>query len=79
VGASRWALRVTELSPYDETAVRRLIELLDRSGDRAGRSEHTKSLSGDFSATLRSNRLRVLAGSSTESVPIARSKALRHH
>ena len=36
VGASRWALRVTELSPYDETAVRRLIELLDRSGDRAG-------------------------------------------
>src|SRR6266705_5146192 len=36
VGAARWALRLTELSPFDETAVRRLVELLDRMGDRAG-------------------------------------------
>src|SRR5215208_1379921 len=35
-GAARWAHRLTELSPSDETAVRRLIELLDRAGDRAG-------------------------------------------
>src|SRR5438094_2028416 len=35
-GAVRWAVRVTEISPFDETAVRRLIELLDRGGDRAG-------------------------------------------
>lgn len=34
--AVRWALRVTEMSPFDETAVRRLIQLLDRGGDRAG-------------------------------------------
>src|SRR6266568_3103969 len=36
VGAARWAVRLTELSPFDETAVRRLVELLDRMGDRAG-------------------------------------------
>lgn len=36
VGAARWAMRLTELSPYDESAVRRLVELLDRMGDRAG-------------------------------------------
>jgi serine/threonine-protein kinase len=36
MGAARWAHRLTELSPSDETAVRRLIELLDRAGDRAG-------------------------------------------
>lgn len=35
-GAARWALRWTELSPFDETAVRRLIQVLDRAGDRAG-------------------------------------------
>src|SRR2546425_5104790 len=35
-GAVRWALRMTEMSPFDETAMRRLIELLDRGGDRAG-------------------------------------------
>ena len=36
VGAARWAQRLTELSPFDETAVQRLVELLDRAGDRAG-------------------------------------------
>jgi len=34
--ASAWALRAVELAPYDESALRRLIELLDRLGDRAG-------------------------------------------
>jgi serine/threonine-protein kinase len=34
--AARWATRLTELSPFDETAVRRLIQLLDRAGDQAG-------------------------------------------
>ena len=34
--AVRWAVRVTEISPFDETAVRCLIRLLDRGGDRAG-------------------------------------------
>src|SRR2546422_557541 len=36
VGAARWALRLTELSPFDETAGRGLGELLDRMGGRAG-------------------------------------------
>jgi TolB-like protein/DNA-binding SARP family transcriptional activator/Flp pilus assembly protein TadD len=36
VGAAGWALRLTDLSPFDETAVRRLVELLDGMGDRAG-------------------------------------------
>src|SRR5947199_4487669 len=36
VGAARWAQRLTELSPFDESAVQRLVELLDRAGDRAG-------------------------------------------
>jgi serine/threonine-protein kinase len=35
-GAARWARRLTELSPSDEPAVRRLIQLLHAAGDRAG-------------------------------------------
>ncbi len=35
IRAARWARRLTELSPFDETAVRRLIEFLDRAGDGA--------------------------------------------
>ena len=31
-----WARRLAELSPFDETAIRRLMQLLDRAGDRAG-------------------------------------------
>ena len=31
-----WARRLTDLSPFNETALRRLVELLDRGGDRAG-------------------------------------------
>ena len=34
--AVRWAWRLTEMAPLDETAVRRLIAMLDRAGDRAG-------------------------------------------
>jgi len=35
-GAAHWARRAVALSTGDETAIRRLIELLDRIGDRAG-------------------------------------------
>jgi DNA-binding SARP family transcriptional activator len=35
-GAASWARRAAALAPHDECAVRRLIELLDRQGDRAG-------------------------------------------
>src|SRR5688572_15087349 len=34
--ASSWAHRALELAPYDESALRRLMDLLSRSGDRAG-------------------------------------------
>lgn len=34
-GAAHWARRWTELAPYDEGAWRRLVSLLDRTGDRA--------------------------------------------
>jgi DNA-binding SARP family transcriptional activator len=36
VAATKWARRLTELSPSDEKAVRRLIRILDHAGDRAG-------------------------------------------
>ena len=36
VQAGHWARRGVTLSPGDETALRRLVELLDRLGDRAG-------------------------------------------
>lgn len=36
IDAVRWARRATDLSPFNETALRRLLELLDREGDRAG-------------------------------------------
>lgn len=36
VAAAHWARRASELSPFDETALRRLLELLERTGDRAG-------------------------------------------
>ena len=36
VGASHWARRAVDLSPFDEAALCRLLELLDRAGDRAG-------------------------------------------
>lgn len=34
--AIRWARRLTELAPWDETGWQRLMQLLDRQGDRAG-------------------------------------------
>lgn len=34
--ASRWARTATDLTPYDEAALHRLVSLLDRLGDRAG-------------------------------------------
>lgn len=34
--AARWARQAVELDPFDESALHRLIELLDAQGDRAG-------------------------------------------
>jgi TolB-like protein/Tfp pilus assembly protein PilF len=36
VAAARWLERALEIMPTDEVAVRRLLRLLDRAGDRAG-------------------------------------------
>jgi serine/threonine-protein kinase len=36
VDCSKWARRAVDLAPFDEGAVDRLIQLLDRSGNRAG-------------------------------------------
>ncbi len=36
MAAARWALRLVELAPFDEPAVRQLMQLLDQAGDRAG-------------------------------------------
>lgn len=35
-GAAHWARRAVELAPWDESSLCRLIQLLDRMGDRAG-------------------------------------------
>jgi DNA-binding SARP family transcriptional activator/TolB-like protein len=35
-GAASWAARALELAPYDESALRRLLHLLDLTGNRAG-------------------------------------------
>lgn len=35
-GATTWARRATELSPYDEVGFRRILSLLERTGDRTG-------------------------------------------
>lgn len=35
-GATRWAREATDLTPYDEAALHRLVCLLDRLGDRGG-------------------------------------------
>src|SRR5690606_10646573 len=36
VEAARWARRAMSLAPHDEAALRRLMTLLERNGDRAG-------------------------------------------
>ena len=35
-GALRWALKAREIQPFDESMIRRLMELHARLGDRAG-------------------------------------------
>jgi tetratricopeptide (TPR) repeat protein len=54
VDALQYGRRAVALSPDDETAVRRLIGLLDRLGDRAGAlhaySDLARQLSADFAA-----------------------------
>lgn len=50
--ASRWARRAVELAPFDEVAVRRLLGLLDRSGDRAGATQFFQQFSQQLHAQL---------------------------
>jgi DNA-binding SARP family transcriptional activator/Tol biopolymer transport system component len=72
--AVRWARRAAELTENDERAVRRLIELLERVGDRAGAlhvyDEFVGRLASEFDAEpsaetqLLADRLRSVRGSS---------------
>ena len=52
--ASHWARRAVELAPHEEAAVRRLIAVLDRHGDRVGALEAYEAfahkLSEDYAA-----------------------------
>jgi len=83
-GAVRWAVRVTEISPFDETAMRRLIELLDRGGDRAGAvrayEEFERRLHRDLGVQP-SSETRALVGSirtRRHSAPPAAAEATTH-
>ncbi len=54
VGAAHWARRAVELAPWDETSLCRLIDLLDRLGDRAGAlhayEQFSKRLASEYEA-----------------------------
>jgi DNA-binding SARP family transcriptional activator/tetratricopeptide (TPR) repeat protein len=50
--AVQWARRLLELSPLDEAAVRRLIVLLDRTGDRAGATTAYRHFAGELALHL---------------------------
>lgn len=81
LAALRLARRAVVLSPDDETAVRRLIALLDRLGDRAGAvhtyAEFSKQLAEDFAvepsaetqALIEAVRQRVARFSGTDNLP----------
>jgi DNA-binding SARP family transcriptional activator/TolB-like protein len=51
-GAAAWGRRAAELAPHDETAIRCLMALLDRLGDRAGAvhayEEFSRRLASDY-------------------------------
>src|SRR5204863_231602 len=70
VGAARWAQRLTELSPFDETAVRPLVELLDHAAAEEARGValcqprtrgrsilHGRRHRGDYRTVVRHRRL----------------------
>ena len=50
--AAQWARRAVELAPFDEPGVRRLLVLLDRSGDRAGAAAVYRRFAESLAAQL---------------------------
>ena len=52
IDATRWAKRAADLQPDDESALRRLLGLLDRTGDRSGAlriyEEFTRRMAEDY-------------------------------
>ena len=50
--AAHWARRGVELAPFRELGIRRLLALLDRSGDRAGAAQTYKKFADDLAAEL---------------------------
>jgi TolB-like protein/Tfp pilus assembly protein PilF len=85
--AVRWARRALEIVPDDEPAVRRLLSLLDRAGDRVGAlaldasfrrrlaDEYASEPSAETEALVRTIRVRHL-GRSLESAPAPSSVAV---
>ncbi len=50
--ATRWARRAADLAPFDEVAARRLLRVLDRSGDRAGATRYFREFSRNLETQL---------------------------
>jgi DNA-binding SARP family transcriptional activator len=50
--ATRWARHGVELAPFDEVALRRLLTLLDRAGDRGGAAQSYQEFAKRFAAEL---------------------------
>ena len=78
--AVSWARRATALAPHDEASHRRLIELLQSAGDRAGAVEaytgFRERLLGDFGVEP-SERTRRLISEPLEPAPYAEPSAAR--
>jgi DNA-binding SARP family transcriptional activator/TolB-like protein len=80
-GAAAWGRRAAELAPHDEAALRSLLELLDRLGDRAGAvhayEEFARRLDSDYAvepsfetqSLVKSIRSRGAAASPEPAVP----------
>jgi DNA-binding SARP family transcriptional activator/predicted Zn-dependent protease len=66
IAAAQWARRAASLAPENEIAVRRLIEILDTFGDRAGAlraaGDFARWLSEEFGATPAAETQAVIAG-----------------
>jgi DNA-binding SARP family transcriptional activator len=50
--AIRWARRAADLAPFDEVAVRRLLRILDRSGDRGGATSYFREFTRNLETQL---------------------------
>ena len=89
--AARWGRRALALSPYDEGVVQRVIELLDRAGDRAGaireyeafakrlREDHEAEPAPETTALIESVRAREQRNGAGAPRVLGPGPALRSH